>query len=119
MTQVATLRAAIAIIRERAEAATPGRRQVGPSWVAVGAPAVLTSAGHPIADCGVGPEAELEMAHIATWSREAALAVADLLDAIAQDAEDNQEFDGMDHGVVFPPSAIALRLAELIVGGAA
>lgn len=56
--------------------------------------------------------------HIAAWSPVEAAQVADLLDAIAQDAADNDEFDGSDHAVVFPPSAIALGLAELIVGGA-
>lgn len=120
MSRADTLRAAATIIRKYAEQATPGpwveefSGETGPCVI----PADAQSTREFVAKTQL-LAAVFDAKHIALWHPLVALLAADLLDAIAQDADDNGEFDGADHAVVFPPSAIALRLAELIVGGAA
>lgn len=114
MTAVDTLRTAAAMIRERAQSATPG------PWLDLNwGDRIIRDHDGPVEYVVDEPMSHAGNAwHIATWSPDRTLIVAELLDAIAQDAEDNAEFDGFDPAVVFPPSAVALRLAALIVGEA-
>lgn len=122
MTAVDTLHRAAALIRERAEAATPGPWAAGRSWA--GENAVMSSAfnGHAVAVCGdehPGPyPASADAAHIATLHPLVALIVADWLDGVAEEATSNEECDGFDPNVTISGYGDALRLACVVVGEA-
>jgi hypothetical protein len=82
MTPAEELRAAARMIRERAEAATPGR------WYATEED-VLTDGGDALHWAGacVANSSGADGRHIASWSPPVALAVADLLELEAKIAE--------------------------------
>ena len=105
MSAVETLREAAKVLRERAEAATPEPWEVVGGGEYVQGPGILVAPD----DGGVTTtDADL----IATMHPGVALALADWLDAEAQDqSHDPSEHDGS-------PSGHALRVAEAILGGA-
>jgi hypothetical protein len=89
------LREAAALMRERAEAATPGPWhpattgvECGDHWSVIEYPAMNPVARVPSDDGSNDDQREPDARHIASWHPAVALAVADVLDSLAQRAED-------------------------------
>jgi len=76
VSEVETLRRAAALMRERALPATPG------PWVADGLEGTLSAPDGGVLHVQMWSDADAE--HIASWHPSVALAVADLLDAVAR-----------------------------------
>lgn len=84
MTAVETIRRAATLMRARAKDATQGDWEVT-DWAVVRAGDQLISGDD--CGCGGGIGGDHDAVHIASWSPAVALAVADLLDNAAEDAE--------------------------------
>ena len=112
------LRAAATLLRERAEAATPG-----PWFVEEDDWDVHVLANDPHIQIPYGVARDLgdrdgDAAYIAAMHPLVGLAVAGWLDTIAGEAASNEEFDGLDPYQTIAGYADALAVADLILGGA-
>jgi hypothetical protein len=103
------LREAAALMRERAEAATPG------PWECYGDHLVWPSEKGPAANdpiAGFGPTHEETATHIASWHPVVALAVADWLEHAAMVADEVQSV-GLTYGGTDGAPALAVARAYL------
>ena len=115
------LREAAKVLRERAEAATPGPWQHGEDWAAISADSdsvVHAYYQRPCEACGndIYDEASvavsvMDAAYIATMHPGVGLALADWLDAEADERRWGRRRDFDDVG-------ISDRIADLVLGGA-
>ena len=121
------LRQAAKVLRERAEAATSGPWRAmdhddtpGDEGVALLGKGATVMGSHMIGYFHVlsQPEQEANGSYAATMHPGVGLALAALLDHVAEDAESNDMFDGFDPWVTVPAYGDALTIACLIVGGA-
>ena len=114
------LRRAATILRERAEAATPGPWEANMHSPDMGGrhgwdlrgPRNLGPLGAVVSARMLSGNAH----YIATMHPGVGLAIADLLDCVAEDAESNDEFDGFDPYAVVVGYGHAIAVARLIVG---
>lgn len=123
------LRAAATLLRERAEAATPGPWHVcdrAYQYDEIDAAALVCGESHdPIAANSSDwyetdddePTPDTDAAYIATMSPPVALALADWLDSEAERVEEGATAFTFGGAPMFPPNPHALAVADAILGG--